>query len=202
MIKVNSAISLGDLFHVAIGPAFTLNRDPAKLRKNKLTNLNPRNGALDSSTIFAQSPRLPSDDEAMGDLGDDVEPSVILNLEQSLQWTSAWMTWHLAYLASLWRQNWWDLNRVGEPTIALPLFLMVWFWTQGFGVQLRNYWCNLAGSQDGWEDQYLSLIVLVGCAEIAVLTVRFEAGCLWISFFLLLFVGSDVGSACDIEVAV
>ena len=58
-----------------------INRDPAKLRKNKRTNLNPSNGALDSSTIFVQSPRLNSDDEAMGDLGDDVEPSVIVNLE-------------------------------------------------------------------------------------------------------------------------
>ena len=62
-----------------------INREPAKLRKNKLTNLNSSNGALDSLTISAPSPRLPSDDEAMGDLGDDVEPSVIMNLEQSLQ---------------------------------------------------------------------------------------------------------------------
>ena len=52
------------------------NRDPAKLHKNKRTNLNSSNGALDSSTISAPSLRLPSDDEAMGDLGDDVEPSV------------------------------------------------------------------------------------------------------------------------------
>ena len=62
-----------------------INRDAAKLHKNKHTNLNSSNGVLDSSTISAPSPRLPSDDEAMGDLGDDVEPSVIVNLEQSLQ---------------------------------------------------------------------------------------------------------------------
>ena len=62
-----------------------INRDLAKLRKNKRTNLNSSNGALDSSTISAPSPRLPSDDEAMGDSGDYVEPSVIVNLEQSLQ---------------------------------------------------------------------------------------------------------------------
>ena len=46
-----------------------INRDLAKLRKNKRTNLNPSNGALDSSTISASSPQPPSDDEAMGDLG-------------------------------------------------------------------------------------------------------------------------------------
>ena len=44
-----------------------INRDPAKLCKNKRTNLNPSNGALDLSTIFASSPQLPLDDEAMGD---------------------------------------------------------------------------------------------------------------------------------------
>ena len=57
-----------------------INKDLEKLRKNKRTNLNPSNGALNSSTISAQSPRLPSDDEAMGDLGDDAEPSVIVLL--------------------------------------------------------------------------------------------------------------------------
>ena len=62
-----------------------INRDPVKLRKNKRTNLNPSYGALDSSTISALGTQLPSDDEAMGDLGHDVEPSVIVNLEQSLQ---------------------------------------------------------------------------------------------------------------------
>ena len=62
-----------------------INRDPAKLYKNKCTNINPSNGILDSLTIFAPSPQLPSDNEAMGDLGEDVEPSNIVNLEQSLQ---------------------------------------------------------------------------------------------------------------------
>ena len=36
-------------------------------------------------TISAPSPQLPSDDEATGDLGDNVGPLVIVNLEQSLQ---------------------------------------------------------------------------------------------------------------------
>ena len=62
-----------------------INRDLGKLCKNKRTKLNHSNGALDSSTISAPSPRLPSDDKAMGDFGDDIEPSVIVNLEQSLQ---------------------------------------------------------------------------------------------------------------------
>ena len=46
-----------------------INRDPAKLRKNKHINLSPSIEALDSSTISASSLQLPSDDEAMGDLG-------------------------------------------------------------------------------------------------------------------------------------
>ena len=62
-----------------------INRDPAKLCTKKRTNLSPSIGALDSSTISAASPQLPFDHEAMGDLGDDVELSVIVNLEQSLQ---------------------------------------------------------------------------------------------------------------------
>ena len=43
-----------------------INRDPAKLCKNKRTNLNPSYGALDSCTISAPGTQLPSDDEAMG----------------------------------------------------------------------------------------------------------------------------------------
>ena len=58
-----------------------INMDPAKLHKHKHTYLKPSNGVVDSLTIPAPSPRLPSDDEVMGDLGEDVEPSNIGNLE-------------------------------------------------------------------------------------------------------------------------
>ena len=61
-----------------------INREPAKLQKNKCTNLNPSNRVVDSLTISALSPLLPSDDKAMGVLEEDVEPSNIENLEQSL----------------------------------------------------------------------------------------------------------------------
>ena len=37
-----------------------INKDPAKLCKNKHTNLNPSNGVVDSLSISAPSPLLPS----------------------------------------------------------------------------------------------------------------------------------------------
>ena len=102
-----------------------INRDPAKLRKNKCTNLNPSYRALDSSTISAPGTQLPSDDEAMGDLGDDVEPSVIVNLEQSLQGDISLDDVTPSPLSQPLMAELVDLNRMGEPTIVLPLFLMV-----------------------------------------------------------------------------
>ena len=45
-----------------------------KYRQNKRTNLYQSNGVVDPLTISSLSSQLPSDDEAIGDLGEDVEP--------------------------------------------------------------------------------------------------------------------------------